>query len=97
MRLPQKFTIITKTGKMANCDWCGKYFRDGNGYTSGPRWNKRYYCSKKCALEGENSLTDDDLAEDNLSFAQRTGRFVKKAIISIIIILTIFIIIGLLS
>ena len=48
-------------------------------------------------MEGENNLTDDDLAEDNLSFAQRTGRFVKKAIISIIIILTIFIIIGLLS
>ena len=92
---------------MANCEWCGKYFPDGKGYTGGPRWNRRYYCSKKCALEGENNLTSADEAEDNLSFAQRVGRFmsfaqrvgrfIKNLIITVVIILAILIIIGILS
>ena len=92
---------------MANCEWCGRYFPDGKGYTGGPQWNRRYYCSKKCALEGENNLTsadeaEDNLtsadeAEDNLSFAQRAGRFIKNLIITVTIILAIFIIIGILS
>lgn len=82
---------------MANCEWCGKYFPDGKGYTGGPRWNRRYYCSKKCALEGENNLTSADEAEDNLSFTQRVGRFIKNLIITVIIIVAIIIILGLLS
>lgn len=82
---------------MANCEWCGKYFPDGKGYTCGPRWNRRYYCSKKCALEGENNLTSADEAEDHLSFAQRVGRFIKNLIIMVVIILAILIIIGILS
>ena len=59
--------------------------------------NRRYYCSKKCALEGENNLTSADEAEDNLSFAQRLGRFIKNLIITVVIILAILIIIGILS
>lgn len=82
---------------MANCEWCGRRFPDGEGYKGGPRWNRRYYCSKKCALEGENNLTSADEAEDNLSFAQRVGRFIKHLIITVIIIVAIIIIIGLLS
>ena len=82
---------------MANCEWCGRYFPDGEGYRGGPRWNRRYYCSKKCALEGENNLTSADEAEDSLSFAQRVGRFIKNLIITVIIIVAIIIIIGLLS
>ena len=82
---------------MANCEWCGKYFPDGKGYIGGPRRNRRYYCSKKCALEGENNLTSADEAEDNLSFAQRVGRFIKNLIITVVIILAILIIIGILS
>lgn len=82
---------------MANCEWCGRYFPDGEGYRGGPRWNRRYYCSKKCAFEGENNLTSADEAEDNLSFAQRVGRFIKNLIITAIIIVAIIIIIGLLS
>ena len=82
---------------MANCEWCGKYYPNGKGYRGGPRWNRRYYCSKKCALEGENNLTGTDEAEDNLSFGQRAGRFVVKMIITVIVIVAILIIIGLLS
>ena len=82
---------------MANCEWCGRHFPDGEGYKGGPRWNRRYYCSKKCALEGENNLTSADEAEDNLNFAQRVGRFIKHLIIAVIIIVAIIIIIGLLS
>jgi hypothetical protein len=48
-------------------------------------------------LEGENNLTSADEAEDNLSFAQRVGRFIKNVIITVIIIVAIIIIIGLLS
>ena len=82
---------------MANCEWCGRRFPDGEGYRGGPRWNRRYYCSKKCALEGENNLTSTEEAEDNLSFAQRVGRFIKNLIITVIIIVAIIIILGLLS
>jgi len=82
---------------MAYCEWCGRYFPDGEGYRGGPRWNRRYYCSKKCGMEGENNLTNADETEDNLSFAQRVGRFVKKLFITTIIIIVILIIIGLLS
>ena len=82
---------------MANCEWCGKCFPDGKGYMGGPRWNKRHYSSKKCAMEGENNLTSADEAEDNLSFVQRTGRFIKNLVITVIIIVAIIIIIGLLS
>ena len=82
---------------MANCEWCGRYFPDGEGYRGGPRWNRRYYCSKKCALEGENNLTSADEAEDNLSFVQRLVRFIMNLILAVIIIAAIIIIIGLLS
>jgi len=82
---------------MANCEWCGKYFPNGKEYTGGPRWNKRHYCSKKCAMEGENNLTSADEAEDNLNFVQRAGRFIKNLVITVIIIVAIIIIIGLLS
>ena len=82
---------------MANCEWCGRHFPDGEGYKGGPRWNSRYYCSKKCALEGENNLTSADETEDNLNFAQRVGRFIKYLIITVIVIVAIIIIIGLLS
>ena len=82
---------------MANCEWCGKHFPDGEGYRGGPRWNRRYYCSKKCALEGENNLTSADEAEDNLSFVQRLVRFIMNLILAVIIIAAIIIIIGLLS
>ena len=82
---------------MANCEWCGRYFPDGKGYRGGPRWNRRYYCSKKCALEGENNLTSADEAEDNLSFVQRLVRFIMNLILAVIIIAAIIIIIGLLS
>ena len=46
---------------------------------------------------GENNLTSADEAEDNLSFAQRLGRFIKNLIITVIVILGIIIVIGLLS
>ena len=52
---------------------------------------------KEMRLEGENNLTSADEAEDNLSFAQRLGRFIKNLIITVIIIVAIIIIIGLLS
>ena len=32
---------------MANCEWCGRYYPDGEGYRGGPRWNRHYYCSKR--------------------------------------------------
>ena len=82
---------------MANCEWCGRYFPDGEGYKGGPRWNRRYYCSKKCALEGENNLTSADESEDNLRFAQSVGRLIKNLLFTVIIIFAIIIIIGLLS
>lgn len=81
---------------MAYCEWCGKYFPDSKGYTGGPRWNRRYYCSKKCALEGENNLSTSDEAEDNMNFFQRLWRFIKGVLLVVAIIIGIIIIIALL-
>jgi outer membrane protein TolC len=53
--------------------------------------------AKKRLKMATDNLTSADEAEDNLSFAQRVGRFIKNLIITVVIILAILIIIGILS
>lgn len=77
---------------MVKCEWCGKNFSAEKGHKRGPIWNTRYYCCKRCAIEGENNLTDEEKAEDNLSFKQRVGRFFKKLFLIAIVLLVIYII-----
>jgi len=79
---------------MRRCEWCGKPIPESEWYQGGPYWNRRYYCSKKCVLEGENNLTKSDIAEDNLTFSQRTVRFVKRVLIIIVIAIAILLIIS---
>lgn len=78
------------------CDWCGKRFDDETGWTAGPRWNKRYYCSKQCCIEGEDNLTDDEIREDNLSFGARLIRGIKNLIIRILLTILVLILLGIL-
>ena len=80
---------------MTTCEWCGRRFPDGEGYRGGPRWNRRYYCSRKCLLEGENNLSSADETEDNLSVFQRAGRWLKDLVITVVVIIVIIILIGL--
>lgn len=80
---------------MTTCEWCGRRFPDGEGYTGGPRWNRRHYCSRKCFLEGENNLSSADETEDNLTVFQRAARWLKDLVITVVIIIVIVILIGL--
>lgn len=70
---------------MLKCDWCGRRYSEGDGWSAGPRWNKRHYCSKLCCNEGEDNLTEDEIREDNMSFGERLVRSIKNLIKSFIL------------